>query len=188
MNIYLLTLSSFCFQIVWLVIHPCDKQQELYVLQFWRYFVEHESLSYYLCGCQWHFLVPPFFQLGILKLVILFSMNERWCSLSQCWMPCIYLVVGKFYSGLSPFFSFELLVVCFFCLVSVVELLILEAHPGLGFGMCIKYLCRVHGQMQKLSYFGEQLRELSLKRSHETPSFSFRGSLFSSFYASCMKT
>lgn len=132
------------------------------------------------------FLAP--FWLSTIPLGILFPMNEWWCSLSQCWMLCVYLVEGKFYSGLSPFFSFELLVVCFFCLVSVVELLILEAHPGLGFGMCIKYLCRVHGQMQKLSYFGEQLRELSLKRSHETPSFSFRGSLFSSFYASCMKT
>ena len=45
-------------------------------------------------------------------------------------------------------FSIGLLVLCCFGLVSVVELLIMEAQRDLGFGMHVKHLGFVHGRCQ----------------------------------------
>ena len=80
-------------------------------------------------------------------------------------------------------FSIGLLVLCCFGLVSVVELLIMEAQRDLGFGMHVKHLGFVHGRCQNTDIWensGAKRWALPLKRAYETPSFSFHGSLFSS--------
>ena len=69
-------------------------------------------------------------------------------------------------------------------LLCMVELLICFTQPDLGLGICFKCLWVVYGRLND----GDMLESshtnhwaLSVKRAHENPSFSFHGSLFSSF-------
>lgn len=101
------------------------------------------------------------------------------------WFREIYI------QGFCPFF-FDLSVVLFCCWVlSVIEMVIFQSQPDIGFENGIKCLPVVHGKWQNYDTLVSSFTnpcENSLKSSPETLIFSFHKSLFCSLYTPGMNT